>query len=173
MSGAKSRGSRGRRKRGHSFIARVGSPDVCWYCGEGSTCIDHAVPFCVAGSHTFGVYACASCNAEAGSFLAFTLGQKAKFIAGRLRAKNGRLMRVPNWSHDDLDTLRGRLRDHVTAMERAAGKLRRRLGMLDLRSASAHPTTITLVAFRAGWFWEEPTPDEGPVPPPPALEVAS
>jgi hypothetical protein len=98
---------------------------TCVYCGNPANCKDHVPPKAHRGKIIMAglkdrfpflvVPACMECNNLLWSHPIWTIHERRKFIRKRLAQRYRRLLRMPEWSHDELDELdeNGRLRQYV------------------------------------------------------------
>lgn len=92
---------------------------VCYYCGVLADSIDHTVPQHLlvragaAGLDLRGVMrmrrwtvdACRECNTLIGGAIFRTMRERSDFLKSRLRSKYRKVLRMPNWTPAELDTL--------------------------------------------------------------------
>lgn len=108
---------------------------ICVYCGEPSEHVEHVVPR-HTGLPTFTVRSCKECNLMASGTLFSGILDKQEYIHGQIRRKYAKVLRTPEWTHDELATVKGRLRQSIEAFVEAGKWVRRRLGW-DIRALAA------------------------------------
>jgi hypothetical protein len=94
----------------------------CIYCGgHVELQKEHVIPASYLGHRSSDsdkqwiVVACSVCNRLAGSFVCFSIPEKAKFILKRYKVKFKKILSVPFWSDDELKELDYALRKTVEA----------------------------------------------------------
>ena len=95
----------------------------CAYCAARASVLDHVTPHAAASSRSDGrrysrricVPACAECNLLLGDKMLTRVGERAKHLAGRLRARHAALVSMPEWSASELAELGRAMRDIVDA----------------------------------------------------------
>lgn len=96
----------------------------CYYCGELATCEDHAFPL-IALHQIYGVAdlpstrllvivpACHECNTLLGEKVFDSLPRRKRYIKTRLRKRYKRILEIPSWHPQELQTLNPNFRDYV------------------------------------------------------------
>lgn len=88
----------------------------CEYCGDPRECWDHVVPVSFINSlpenlltsyDLIKVPACTECNMIASDHIFQNLPQKRGYIFSRLEAKYYTLLKMPNWTNSEVETLDG------------------------------------------------------------------
>ena len=91
---------------------------VCAYCGDIATDTEHVVPR-RAGLPTYTVPSCRECNLFAGGNLFQSFREKAEHIRNRRSRKYYKLLRIPEWTDDELHDLKGNTRRRVVSLNEA------------------------------------------------------
>jgi NMD protein affecting ribosome stability and mRNA decay len=103
---------------------------ICAYCGEASTDVEHVIAR-AHGLPTWTVVACRDCNTIAGPRLFFTFVEKREYIHSVLAQRHRKLLRMPEWTRDEIEemgaALRVSVRVHAQAREIVTQRLRFRL----------------------------------------------
>lgn len=101
--------------------------EPCAYCGMPADSKDHVIPrsysrmmYDVHNSRsklleTFGetVPCCHECNSLLGATPALTVPERKKFVKAALKKRYRKVLKMPNWSEDEIDALKGLLQEHV------------------------------------------------------------
>jgi|SRR5215469_662094 len=82
---------RWRQSRNLSYLLRDG--DVCAYCGEIATSVDHVFPWRQVGEDTPLVPACVECNSIGGANLFETFDEKRDYIQAEIMKKYAKILR--------------------------------------------------------------------------------
>lgn len=101
----------------------------CTYCGDSATSVDHVVPLTYASPtgnrkgvnpdiRKKAVPCCCECNSLLGSKSYFTISERAEFLSQRLAVRHRKLLALPIWSDEEIDLLRGNLRQNVKANQK-------------------------------------------------------
>lgn len=106
----------------------------CIYCGESAECRDHVIPFCYNNStgkrkeidyHSENVVpACNECNGYLGSQFITNIAERALYLANRLKIKNKKLLKTPDWSKEELEDLSANMRNTIQALQFKKGLLK-------------------------------------------------
>lgn len=100
---------------------------ACVYCGEPADSLDHVLAVKWGSNVKLDVIqgelkqalrmvpACMECNSLAGADFSLTIRQKRKLIQKKLRKKYNSFLRMPDWNEDELNGLRGRLKQSTKA----------------------------------------------------------
>lgn len=91
---------------------------VCAYCGEYGSEAEHVVPKHLE-LDTWTILACSDCNNIAGGAPLFTFRDKRDHIRAGIRKRHGKLLRMPDWTDDEIDDLGPAMRRSVLAHARA------------------------------------------------------
>lgn len=99
---------------------------ICAYCGDYGEDIEHVIP---KASHlpTWTVRACHECNQIAGMRQFAGFRQKRAFIRKKLQHRYGHLLRMPEWTDDEIGELSDRLRTMIAAQALMAEFYRARM----------------------------------------------
>jgi hypothetical protein len=84
-------------------------PSPCYYCGQDATGYDHVIPYCVVGHNTDLVPCCPECNSLLGSTVYDDALDKKLYIATRLKDRYRKLLRMKDFSEDELNSFTGML----------------------------------------------------------------
>ena len=93
----------------------------CTYCGvQWGETRDHVTPVSFTHfSRTFDgtktVPCCKECNALLGNRMFVSVPTRAAYLAGRLKEKNKKLLRIPDWSEEDLEEMSPRMAKSIKA----------------------------------------------------------
>ena len=99
--------------RAGRFYRFIDNGRICVYCGVPATTIDHFAPLSVVSavmdlldtrSGRFMVPACGQCNGIAGPKIFRSVGAKRRYIQGRLLVKYKRVLAMPNWTEEQIET---------------------------------------------------------------------
>jgi hypothetical protein len=101
---------------------------TCIYCGSDESLVrEHVIPCSFFGyrsensARQWIVTGCATCNKLAGSFVCFSIPEKAKYISKRYKEYFKKVLRTPFWSEEELNGLKHSLRMAViTGLEAKA-----------------------------------------------------
>jgi hypothetical protein len=113
---------------------RIGDP--CVYCNDVSSTLDHVPPLhYVARMRQMNqkvtnaklVPACAECNSILNGKLYLTISKRKAHIYERLKAKNRKILRIPEWSEEELSEISPELARSFRAATVAVHNLRARL----------------------------------------------
>lgn len=85
---------------------------ICAYCGEFGEEIEHVVPRWT-GLPTWTVWACAECNRIALGRVFGCFAAKRDFIRKRLVQKYAKYVRMPEWTEDEIESMRGRMKCYI------------------------------------------------------------
>lgn len=132
-------------------------PDVCVYCGETATSIDHVTPIWhvarlldIIEHHRLrlrhGLYtvpSCRDCNSRLGGFIAFSITEKRAELKRRLRTKHQRLLQSYDWHPEEISEHGPTLRGFLQRQEGARNVLLDRL-------AFPRAWEATSLRYRAG-----------------------
>lgn len=99
-------------------IAICEASNSCFYCGERATQDEHVVAQ-VYDVETWTVRSCWECNALAGQEPFATITHKHEYIRDRRRLRYAKLLKMPEWTEDDLDEMGTNLRNTIIAYQRA------------------------------------------------------
>ena len=112
----------------------------CYYCGLWADTIDHTIPRAllryqldpvalkeITGIQRTTVPACLECNMLLGSQVFPTLAERKDWLKARLRRRYHKLLRMPDWSEDELLELGPSLQRHVRAALRQRDLVRKRI----------------------------------------------
>lgn len=96
----------------------------CVYCGDYASTKDHFVPwsfnnapgkrksqFALAGTELLD--SCVECNSMASNNVFDTIEQKREFIQEKIERKYSKILKIPDWSENDLNELSSRLRKNT------------------------------------------------------------
>jgi hypothetical protein len=120
----------------HLFEQKGSLGDPCAYCGAAADTLDHVPPLHwvarmrqldreVTGAML--IPACAECNAILGGKLFLTMPSRRAHIYERLKAKNHRILRMPEWDEDELAEISPKLARAFGAATETVHDLRARL----------------------------------------------
>lgn len=105
--------------------------NVCAYCGCMAEDWDHIIPQAVVKllgtSFNMLVPACHECNCIAGYHLFASVRLKRKFIQAQLKKKYAKLLRLPEWSDDELEEMAWTMRVAIEAQQLKIRQLRKRI----------------------------------------------
>lgn len=112
-------------------------PDVCVYCGDPASTMDHVTPIVAVAAmqnsidvrehFRHGLYivpCCRDCNNRIGSYLARSITEKREEIKRRLRRKHARLLGGYEWEPEELDELGHSLRSSIQGSEAKRRRIR-------------------------------------------------
>lgn len=111
--------------------------EPCTYCGMPAGSIDHvppmsARPILVSMGVTkwdfVEVPSCIECNSAIGAKKLWTVRERKQWIKEYLRKKYSRILRLPDWSEDEIDELGRGLKDHIIASSSLKKLTQGRLG---------------------------------------------
>ena len=93
--------------------------DPCYYCGVPATSIDHVIPQTLRGRipdwEDITVPACHECNSRLGDRVFNTLPARKRYIKERLGTKHAKLLRMPDWTEEELAEIGPTLQRHIRA----------------------------------------------------------
>ena len=102
--------------------------DSCYYCGLPATDTEHVIQRTalrslqsvgidvlqeVTGQRKLLVRACRECNALLIGTFQFSLAERKTFVKMRLRQRYAKLLAMPSWSEEELDSIEKHLRSHI------------------------------------------------------------
>ena len=113
-----------------------GHNDVCTYCGDHATCLDHTIPYSYfrnTGGHYrrseaigFLTPACDECNTILGDRIFTTFQERFKFVHDRLVKKYKKKLGII-WDKEDLKGVSGRLKQYIEQQNRINQRIQTRL----------------------------------------------
>lgn len=118
----------------YTTFGRIGEP--CAYCGAPSDSYDHVPPLAFVGRmperdqihcRLRKLPACVECNSALGSRLITNVKERRKVIREHLRKKYAHLLRIPQWSDEELAQLSTEGASEIRRYVRAANYVRARL----------------------------------------------
>lgn len=86
--------------------------EYCVYCGMTSDSVEHFPPRSVTHKG-FLLPCCRECNSYAGASYAFDFDKRVNFVREKIRKKNGKYLKMPIWTEEELRELSGRLKGSV------------------------------------------------------------
>jgi 5-methylcytosine-specific restriction endonuclease McrA len=98
---------------------------MCAYCGDFGSEIEHVVPRC-SRLPTYTLLACSECNQIAGGELFQSFEEKRRHIQQGLGAKWRKLIRLPEWTEDELEEMGYSMRSKIKALSAAREWAKRR-----------------------------------------------
>lgn len=128
------------RKRASEYAySFVGRKNICAYCMDRATTIDHCVPASfVEGNielikrfRLVKVASCSDCNVRAGDGVDETFLRRRRRIAISVRKKHRKVLSTADWDDDEIKNLGRFLRDHVVSGQRHSYDILKRLAVLD------------------------------------------
>lgn len=128
-------------------------PPHCVYCGDWFQCRDHVIPVSwmqVYRDYKPGqtVHCCNLCNTLAGSFVAFSVIQKANYFATKYRKKFRKTLRLPDWTDKELEALEYGLRGFVRQQINERLLLEAKLENLDRVALGFEPRILNEIGFK-------------------------
>lgn len=99
---------------------------LCAYCGEYGSEVEHVVPR-VSKLPTYTVLACRECNGTAGDRLFASFPEKQSFILAQYKKRYARVLRLPEWTEDEIDEMGYALRKQIEAYQTVKASIERRL----------------------------------------------
>ncbi len=112
----------------------------CTYCGSPCDTRDHVIP--VSREYTSRknaktnirntVPSCRECNTMLGSLLFLTIGDRASYLYTLYKGRFKKLLFMPDWSIEDLDGLKGRLKQSVRNSVKKKERAKERIKHIEL-----------------------------------------
>lgn len=103
----------------------------CEYCGEKSNTLDHFIPKKLVGNNTEIYPCCFECNNTLNDFIFGDVQEARNYLLERYMGKYGKLLKVTEWTAEELMELDDDLRYKVLTIQAEREKLMRRLSFLD------------------------------------------
>ena len=101
----------------HHTYKRIptGTESCCYYCGEPSTELDHVPPLSAAhlAKVRYLVPSCHECNALLSDRAILKLEQRASYLSEKYKKRYCKVLRAPHWSREEIDGLKGRLKEMI------------------------------------------------------------
>lgn len=116
------------------IVAFLNERRECFYCGELATEDEHVVPRWLAYP-TWVVRSCRECNGLAGGEPFVSALEKAEWIKGRRAERYSHLLKMPDWSPDELEEIGHTLRKSIIAHMAAKDVVKSQLSWNPLRAA--------------------------------------
>jgi hypothetical protein len=100
----------------------LGDPKYCIYCGEYPESLDHVIPYSFynftktgyrKGHKKLVVYSCRHCNSILSNLMFSNFKKRRLYLRRRLFLKNKKILRIGNFSKNELDELEGNLKKMV------------------------------------------------------------
>ena len=120
-----------------------GSQNICYYCGQRASTVDHVIPqsmirqltalgdeevtYQVLGKRALKVWSCRECNCLASDSIQESLQERKAYVKEKLRRRYQKLLDMPPWSQDELDVLGYALKTHVEASIKARDFVKQRI----------------------------------------------
>lgn len=104
---------------------------ICFYCGEFSSEREHVVPR-RSGLPTYTVRACGECNSLAGGELFTSILDKLQYVKERRTKKYSAVLRMPEWTPDELKDLGYAIKVRVESSEQARQLVKSQLAWFPL-----------------------------------------
>lgn len=109
----------------------------CTYCGSES-CLEreHVIPAIWYGHRSFDsskqwiITGCRDCNRLAGSFVCFSIPEKATFILKKYKSRYSKILKSPYWSLEELKSIGWKLRAPIEEAQTQKIILQRRIAHL-------------------------------------------
>lgn len=107
-----------------SYKAWKETAEPCTYCGMPANTIDHVPPISARPILTsmgvsrwdfLEVPSCHECNSAIGAKALWTVRERKQWIKGFLSKKYKRILKMPNWTEEEISELGRGLKDHVEA----------------------------------------------------------
>ena len=114
------------RKNIATAIKFLRAKGVCAYCGEGATDVEHVIPR-VSSLPTYTVPSCSECNNIAGALLFPSFHSKLLYIQEKIRRRYRHVLRVPEWTTDEIEEMGQSMRTMILAFQRARKWVKRRV----------------------------------------------
>jgi hypothetical protein len=81
--------------------------DICFYCGEMATVVDHVPPFVDYSFFNCGflIPSCRECNSYLSDIYFETIEERVKYIKNKLNTKYRHILDTPNWEEEELKNM--------------------------------------------------------------------
>lgn len=107
-------------------------PDFCAYCGAPAGTVDHVPPRTAAGNGAkhWLVPCCSECNSLLGARPLYTVEERQHFLAGAIRRRYEKVLRVPRWTAEELSEVGPSLRMSILSTQALSDAVRARLAFV-------------------------------------------
>lgn len=128
---------------------KVETDNICIYCGELATSIDHVPPqsvrpFISADPRLKEQYpflevpCCHDCNSRLTDYAAWSIDARKKLLIEKLKRKHKKLLKAPIWSSEDLKELGETLQTRIVQSGKRQRRIRARLNTLKRHQNTQH-----------------------------------
>lgn len=99
--------------------------DLCIYCGDIATTIEHFPPVCITNSG-FKLPSCTECNNFAVDENPRHFERRIESVKSKIRRKNWKWLQIPEWSHEELSEMSPIMRrDIINALNKKNRTIKR------------------------------------------------
>lgn len=112
----------------------------CIYCGMPAESLDHIPPLCTYSDNKQNprrrknvcVPACKECNCTLSCHHLMTISERAEYLADRYSIKYRKILNIPVWSEEEIQSLGNSLSNYMRARNRQRESIVMRIGMCNM-----------------------------------------